>query len=343
MIAIDPKTGGAMPCQYFLTDKKQKTMQTQNNFADTLLSSAFNGLQVSNVENSEQVAELLDKYGLRWKVEKMPLTLPTGEPTGFFGIVRQDTRQTFSTCKDSYVPYQNSELAELLIRISEKTGYEIHSGGKFNGGGKVFLQLDTGNEIANLGENRTTVKGYVTGINSHDGTTALKWGAVNFTVCCRNTFAMANKALQQSAKHTNSMHQKVENSIRQIMGIADAEKSIFDQFIKLAEIPATRENIAQIVRSVTDVDITLTSAAAKEQYSTYAINRSGELLQSIGREMKAKGETLWGLFSGVTHYTSHIMPTPNRENSRLESKYTGSGLTVDNSAYNQILQLAELS
>ena len=314
-------------------------MNTQN-FAESAISNAFAGIKVVNNENTEAVATLLDRYGLRWEVSKQELLLPSGDPTGFYGIVREDNNKVFATCKDGYVPFQNSELAELLIRISEKTGYSIHSGGMFNGGGKVYLQLNTGNEITNLGKNGTSVKGFVTGINGHDGTTALKWGAVNFTVCCRNTFAMAQRELQQSAKHTQSIHDKVEASVRQVLGIADQERSIFDQFIRLSEVPVSRDNIAKIVRQVTDVDITLTNSQASQKYSTYAVNRSGELLDSIASEMQAKGDTLWGLFSGVTHYTSHKLPVPKRDNARLESKYTGTGLSVDNQAFSTILSFA---
>jgi phage/plasmid-like protein (TIGR03299 family) len=315
-------------------------MNLFNESIEDLLNKATQGLTLTDHDNTEAVAALLDKYGLRWNVTKTPLNLPCGKHTGFYGIVRDDTKQTFSTCKDSYVPYQNSELAELLIRISEKTGYGIHSGGQFNAGGKIFIQLNTGNEITNLGKNRTTVKGFVTGINSHDGTTALKWGAVNLTICCGNTFAMAAKALQESARHTKSMHEKVEESIRQINGIADAEKTIFDSFIKLSEIPVEKTHIAAIVRNITDVDITLNSTAAADKFSTYAINRSKDLLNSIGKEMSAKGQTMWGLFSGVTHYTSHVLPTPKRDNARLESKYTGTALQIDNESYKTIMEFA---
>lgn len=308
-----------------------------SNFVDSVINDAFSGIQVINDGNTEAVAELLDRYGLRWEVEKQRLMLPSNSPTDYFGIVRTDTEKVFATCKEGYVPYQNSELAELLIRISEKTGYSIHSGGQFNGGGKVFLQLNTGNELKDLGKNRTSVKGFVTGINSHDGTTALKWGAVNFTICCQNTFASAQRELQQSARHTQSIRDKVEASVRQVLGIAEQEKSIFDQYIKLSNVAVTKENIAQIVREVTDVDITLSPTQAKDKYSTYAVNRSGELLDSIASEMRAKGDTLWGLFSGVTHYTSHKLPVPKRDNARLESKYTGTGLSVDNQAFSKIL------
>jgi phage/plasmid-like protein (TIGR03299 family) len=308
-----------------------------SNFANEILGNVFNGIQVSNIENSDAVATLLDKFGLRWSVSKQPLLLPTGEETGFLGIVRDDNKQTFATCKDGYTPFQNSELAELLIRISEKTGYGINSGGQFNGGGKVYLQLNTGNEIKGLGKNGTSVKGFVTGINGHDGTTALKWGAVNFTICCRNTFAMAQKGLQQSARHTASIYDKVEESIRTITGIADEEKTIFDEFIRLSNVPVTKEHIAKIVRNITDIDIT--KPTTKEQ-SAYSVNRSKELLTSISTEMGQKGETLWGLFSGVTHYTSHVLSVPKRDNARIESKYVGTGLAIDNKAFAEIMAFA---
>lgn len=320
------------------------TPNTQIVTADNILASAFEGIQVNNASNSDAVATLLDKYGLRWSVSKQPLLLPSGEDTGFFGIVREDTKKTFATCKEGYVPYQNSELAELLHRISEKTGYEIHSGGMFNDGGKVYLQLSTGNEINDIGKNRSKVKGYVTGINGHDGTTSLKWGEVNFTICCRNTFASASRTLKQSARHTASIHDKVEQSIREITGIATAEKSIFDTFIKLSEIPVTKDNIATIVRATTNVDITLPSYKdAKKDSSQYAINRTEELLTSISSEMNSKGQTLWGLFSGVTHYTSHVLPVPKRENARLESKYVGTGASVDNNAFDMIVGFANMN
>ena len=303
---------------------------------DSLINSAFEGLKVNNIANADAVATILDKFGLRWDVSKQPLMLPSGEPSGFFGVVRDDIQKVFSTCKDSYVPFQNSELAELLVRISEKTGYSIHNGGAFNDGGKVYLQLNTGNQIPDIGNDRTSVKGFVTGINGHDGTTSLKWGSTNITISCRNTFAAASKQLRNSARHTASIHSRVEDSIVQIIGVTEQERTIFDKFIKLSEAPVTKRHIADVVRSITDVDILLHPSQAKDKYSTYAINRSQELLTSIGSEIKAKGETLWRLFSGVTHYTSHVLPVPKRENARLESKYTGTGLDIDNKAFSML-------
>lgn len=308
--------------------------------ADNIISSAFSGLH--QTENIELVSEILDRFGLRWSVSKQPLMLPDGTETPYMAVVRDDNNAVFTTCKEGYTPYQNSELAELLVRISDKTGYEIHSGGMFNGGGKVYIQLNTGNEIKGIGNNRTTVKGFVTGINGHDGTTSLKWGSVNFTICCQNTFAAAKGSLQNTARHTSAIHDRVETSIREIVSVTQVERSIFDTFIKLSEIPVTKDNIKAVVKSVTGVDVDTPRSKAEEIYSAYSVNRSGELLQSISSELLVKGETLWGLFSGVTHYTSHIMPTPKRDNARLESKYVGNGANIDNNVYEMVTKMARI-
>src|SRR5688500_4553595 len=96
-------------------------------FADSILET------VMNDEKEMAIIEMLDRFGLNWEVVKQRLSLPDGTETPYFGIAREDNKTCFSTCKDSYVPYQNQALAELVYQISEKTGYTLHNGGMFNG------------------------------------------------------------------------------------------------------------------------------------------------------------------------------------------------------------------
>jgi phage/plasmid-like protein (TIGR03299 family) len=298
-----------------------------------LIEQAFAGLKLQDSANAEAVAELLEKFNLRWTVSKQQLQLPDGTKTSFFGLTRDDNSKVFMTCKDSYIPYQNSELAELLLRIADKGGYEIHSGGEFNGGAKVFIQLNSGLELNGIGENRTTVKGYITGINSHDGSSSLKWGAANLTICCKNLFAMAAKQLENRVRHTTSMHSRIDSYLYQLDNIKQQEKTIFERFITMADRPVTKKDIATIVDRITGVDVDMPQAEAREKYSSQTISKTNDLLASISTEMNQKGQTAWGLFSGVTHYTSHRMPVPKRDNARLESKHVGTGLAIDNNVF----------
>jgi phage/plasmid-like protein (TIGR03299 family) len=307
--------------------------------SNDILGQAFQGLKLQDNANADRVATLLDKFDLRWSVIKEPLYLSDGTQTPFVGIVREDTRKVFSTCKDSYNPYQNSELAELLIRIADIGGYEIHTGGMFKDGAKVYVQLKSGNTINGIGKNNDKVIGYTTGINSHDGTTSLKWGSTNITISCQNTFNSASKELVNSLRHTNSLHNRIDLYLKEIGIAVVEEKTLFEKYIQLSEQQVKRSNIAKIVREVTGVDILINHEEAKDKFSTYNLNRTEELLDCISTEMEQKGETLWGLFSGVTKYTTHVMPVPNRDNARLESKYVGNAGKIDNRVFNLIKSL----
>jgi hypothetical protein len=139
------------------------------------------------------------------------------------------------------------------------------------------------------------------------------------------------------------MQRKIDSYLQDIGLVIKQEKSLFDTFIKLSENKVTQKDIAKVVREVTDVDIMLDQYEAESKYSTYQMNRGKELLTSIQSEISVKGETLWGLFSGVTHYTSHVMPIMNRDNARLESKYIGTGNRIDNNVLSLLMSDLKLS
>ena len=50
--------------------------------------------------------------------------------------------------------------------------------------------------------------------------------------------------------------------------------------------------------------------------------------------LAVKGQTLWGLFSGVTKYTNRDLRTPNRDNATQESKLIGGANKLDNKVFN---------
>jgi phage/plasmid-like protein (TIGR03299 family) len=293
---------------------------------DSLLDSALNSA------SNEEIKTLLDRYKLNWKVEAMPLTLPSGTSTPFYGLTRVDTEETFGTCKKGYQVFQNEQLAELVLRIGEKTGYEIHNGGRLQHGAHVYLQLKTG-EIENIGENKDRVVGYATALNAHNGKLSVGWGHSNITISCQNTFYAAFKQLKNKARHTESMQKVIDEAMRDIDGVKETEKTIFETMYRMATAPVQEKTFAEVVKSVVGVDITQTTEERRKNNSTFALNRMTELLTCISREQKQKGATHWGLFSGVTKYTSHVLTVPDRENARIEAKIVGSAKTIDNRAY----------
>lgn len=285
---------------------------------------------------AERVKELLDKFDLNWKVLKVPLVTMNGEPTHFFGTQRDDTKEVFTTVKGGYTIYQNTELAELVTEVAGTIGFEVEHGGHLKGGAKVFIQIVT-NEIE---INQDKIKGYLTALNTHDATMGARWGNSNTTISCENTFNSVAKQLSNSARHTSDIRERIQLALKETDILIQKERTTFDNFLKFSNIEAKQADIHNIVMRVTGVDLNINSEEAQEEYSSYQLNRAQELCECIQSEMKQKGETLWGLMSGVTYYTSHKMRVDaNNEEARALSKMFGRGSEIDNEAYNELVYL----
>jgi hypothetical protein len=279
--------------------------------------------QNNDLIKSNEVSILLDKYDLNWEVVKTPLILPSGEDTGFFGTVRQDTRKTFGSFKGSYEVFQNDELARIVLDVADVLGVQSSNGGSFKEGAKVFMQIAMDDKKVG----NDTIKRWTTAINSFDGSSALKWGSTGTTISCSNTFASASRDMQSSVKHTVNMREVVERSLRILERVETEENSLFEIFSKMADTKASKETVQHIIKMVSSVDVTKKESVAKKDYSTRAINTAQDLTRSIVNEMSYKEDSLWGLFSGVTHFTTHKSGT---EKNREESKMLGSLQRTDN-------------
>ena len=157
-------------------------------------------ITTSTMSNQDsRVVEILNKANLNWNVKTEKVTTESGITLdGYSALVREDTNVPLSVRSESYYPYQNYELVELLDRVSGLTGLSIHKGGFFGEGQKVFIQLKSNN--LRIGNDR--VEGYLTGINSFDGTTSLAFGPSNITISCQNKFFAAFREMQSKVRHT---------------------------------------------------------------------------------------------------------------------------------------------
>ena len=66
--------------------------------------------------SAKNTADILDRFGLNWDVEKQPLLLPSGTESGFFGIVRKDTEKVFTTATQQYEVFRTTNLETLYKR-----------------------------------------------------------------------------------------------------------------------------------------------------------------------------------------------------------------------------------
>jgi len=250
-----------------------------------------------------EVQEILKEAKLDWSVRTETIQTISGiEIPESMAIVREDTNKVLSIRGVGYHPYQNDELMELLYRVSNKTGLEIHRGGFFGEGEKVFIQLKS--DDLKLGNDR--IEGFLTGINSFDGSTSLAFGPTSLTISCMNTFFGAFRQMTTKVRHTKNMVLRVEDICQKLEVALNDEKEIFTNIVRLSETPlddiirdSVTRQLFKIPKNVLLNDAKAISTRTRNLMDRYYIDSVGEINQ--------KGENLWGLFSGVTKFTTHSL------------------------------------
>lgn len=289
---------------------------------------------LNNIENNgARSIETLQQIGLDWTVNKVQLCTPDGTPVDYYANQRSDNKEVLHVVSEGYSVLQNEELVELCEALANTFDYKIHKGGALHGGRKVYVQLETDN-VRGIGANNDTVNRYITAVNSFDGSTAVAFGSLGLTISCQNTFFRAARHENMTRiKHTSNMHERIEQAKRQIEFVRQDEETLYTKFFRMASEEAKPEHVREIVKRATEVDIFASIADNKNTHSTRKLNIAESLMKSIQRETSYKGMTLWGLMSGVTHYTTHVQSAPKRDNGRIESKLTGQAQNMDALAF----------
>jgi len=280
---------------------------------------------------NEQVKTLLDKTNLNWTVrqEELQTISGIGIPNKK-AIVRDDNNTIVGVHSDGYQPYQNHELMDLLHQVSGRTGLEIHRGGDFKGGGRIYVQLK-GNDLK-LGNDR--IEGFLTGVNSFDGSTSLAFGHSNTTISCQNTFFRVMSGLQNKVRHTKSMSLKVEDICRRLDVVLEEEKQTFKYITELSETRFDDLIKEKVTRKLFGIKPEI-NLMDEDALSTRTRNNLSRFYIDLNGELNEKGDNMWGLFSGVTKYTTHSYS----KNDNTEAKMFGGIGQVEQEIFSDLVQL----
>jgi len=276
---------------------------------------------------------ILDKVNLNWTVRTEKVVTETGVALpNYSAIIRNDTNVPLSIRSDSYYPYQNHELLELLDKVSQQTGLPIHTGGAFGAGERVYIQLKS-NDLR-LGKDR--IEGFITGINSFDGSTSLAFGNSSITISCQNTFFAAMREVANKVRHTKYMTNKIDEICRTLEGSLVSEKEMFTNIKKLSEVRMDKKVKDLVTKMLFDVD-RKADLQDLEALSKVTFNKMTRFLIDLDGEVKEKGDNLWGLFSGVTKYTTHSLSKDSSNNT--EKKLFGVYGNRERQIFNELVEL----
>ena len=263
--------------------------------------------------------------------------------TNWYATTNDSTDESLGVVGNQYNVTQNEQIMETLEEIAKDNGFTISHSGPLNGGRQCFAQLKL-NESIQIGPDEL-VK-YVVATWGHDGKHGVRIGYGNRVVSCSNQFYQFYNKAQYKLRHNST----IDESLRAIPVIMNEYKEFEDDMYKKFEewtnIPIWTDRKIMDFRNglwkdLLDIDKKLSIEEAKEKYSTRKWNAAMDLQQSINTEMQVHGETLWGLFNGVTHYVNHKKSVPNRPFGRDESLIIGGGAKLANKAYKMIDAFAE--
>lgn len=277
------------------------------------------------------IETLLKESRLDWSVRTEGVKTESGILIpGSKSIIRDDTNVPLSIRSDDYGVYQNEQLMELLFKVSNSTGFEVCNGGYFGDGEKVFIQLKSDN--LTLGNDR--VEGYITGVNSFDGSTSLAFGPSNITISCQNSFFSAFRGLQTRVRHTKKMIIKIEDICKDLERVKEEENFIFDNIKKLREVRINNKIQDSVIKTLFNIDKEI-DLQDEESISTQTMNKLSTFYVDLDGELRGKGDNLWGLFSGVTKYTTHSLT----KNDNTEKKMFGTYGNRERMIFNELVEL----
>ena len=273
-----------------------------------------------NNEMNNRVNEILVAHNLDFRIEKEQLLSSTGRPTPFYGLFNDKTGECINSVKEGYTVSQNDEVVELVLRGMEGFGeLSVSKAGSLNGGRKVFIQLGI-EGMSKVGEER--IKRYVTVIDSNDGSTGLSVGIGELVMSCQNQFFKFYKSGQSKLRHTTSLTQRIKEIPFLIEMALSESLKLTETYKQFQSTSVTRKLADEMVKYILGFDKTM-SIKAESEMSTRSLNAMDSLYNHIEKETNQKGMNLFGLFSGVTSWTTHEKSAPRRENGREESIMTG--------------------
>ena len=275
--------------------------------------------------------QMIEQTNLNWTVRKEEITTKSGIIIpDKVAIVREDNNTVLGVHGANYELYQNLEMMELLHKISQSTGLQIHKAGEFGDGGKVFIQLKSDDMILNGDK----IEGYLTGASSHDGSTSLGFGTSTLTISCMNTFFRVFRNLDNKLKHTSSMRPRIDQILFGIDKLLKEEQTTFEELKRLSNVemtPLHQELVTKLFFNLENTDkLGEMSTRMKNQIDTFEMD--------VLREIGEKGNTLYGLMNGLTRYTTHDKFKTSEKS--MEAKLFNRTGVLEREVYNKLLQFA---
>jgi len=239
-----------------------------------------------------------DVKTLNWEITEQPVqTVFNGNIVtieGHKALARNDNGKVLSIKKDSYNPLPNGRFMEIAELIKKYSGFELTGYQEYKEGAKVLGYLKNNGDVQKIGGH--VIEDYMLIGNSFDGSTSFFSGCVTELLRCTNQFGRINQVSR--IRHTSGNEVKINEFLEQIKQHFKARSFMYNSFNRMGEKIVSDELFEKALNYILEIDV-------NTEISTRKANQKELLASCITAESRELGKNVWGLFNGVTWYTTH--------------------------------------
>lgn len=238
---------------------------------------------------------------LDWDVEKINVLNKYGEIPDYSNIVRTDNHATLSIMGKDYTPMSNKEFKENVKELSSLSGFPVEGYVEFREGKVVLCFLKNTKGLIHIGSH--PVQDYFLIGNSFDGSNSFFIGTTTEFLRCENQFTRISKIAK--IRHSKNFEEKVKELKTYLEIFLEDKKKVFHNFQRFEKQILSDEVKTDLVNFV--MGLNKKEVLDPSLISTKKMNQIITLNDCIKSETEVLGQNLWGLFNGITYYTTHEM------------------------------------
>lgn len=261
-------------------------------------------------------------------------------------IKRDDDNSVIAVMKNSFTPMTTQQFSDTAHAVVGQIGGVIRE--------NSFKDWNTNDKKINLGASApvitcqiklsepleiagSQIEGWLTLGVGFDGGRSFFIGHTNNYLRCTNAFGSIVKDF--TSRLTKNHMIRVQDIVKNVKVYREYEQKLYENFIKFQSVKIderlVQECVARLI-GLSDEERAMSPKELEKALSTQKLNKRDEILASVRTEMSELGNNAWGLFNGVTHYTSHVM---NSRTSSEMSTMFGEKSKANHIAYNLGVEL----
>lgn len=275
------------------------------------------GVQVSN---DLTPAQMMDKAGLNWSVEKEALVTASGKSVpGKQALVRSTDGKVLDVIGDDWTPVQNAEAFEFFSEYVLAGDMEMNTAGSLKGGRNIWALAKVKESFTILKEDQ--IDSYLLFSNPHQYGKSIDIRFTPIRVVCNNTLTMSLNAQSKNQVKLNHRSKFDADVVKETLGIAHEK---FVKYKEMAEYLSSKKfSVDKLISYYNDVFP-----------HTYTKDKEVKVADDLSRNAKAAmaaldtqpganlGEgTWWAAFNSVTFLTDHKMG--RAADTRMDSAWFG--------------------